>query len=62
MRRYIVLDGLQRPPSTGSESEKLRIFYDVQEDRVEILAVVDKAAAAGWLEEEGRGTEEGGRR
>ena len=36
--------------------------YDVQEDRVEVLAIIDKSAAAGWLEKEGKGTEEGGGR
>lgn len=41
---------------------EVRVFYDVQEDRVEVLAIIDKSAAAGWLEKEGRGTEEGGGR
>lgn len=35
------------------------MFYDVEEERVEVLAVIDKAQAAAWLEEEGEGTEEG---
>ena len=38
----------------------MRVFYDVEEDRVEVLAIVDKAQAAEWLEEEGEGSEEGG--
>jgi hypothetical protein len=35
------------------------VFYDVEEDRVEILAVVDKAEAAAWLEAQGREGDEG---
>jgi mRNA-degrading endonuclease RelE of RelBE toxin-antitoxin system len=31
----------------------MRVFYDVQESVVEIVAVVDKAQAAEWLEREG---------
>ena len=38
---------------------ELRVFYDVREDRVEVLAIIDKAQAAEWLEEEGQGSEEG---
>jgi hypothetical protein len=36
------------------------VFYDVEEDQVEVLAIIDKAQAAAWLDEEGEGTEEGG--
>jgi hypothetical protein len=36
----------------------VRVFYDVREDRVEVLAIIDKAQAAEWLEEEGQGSEE----
>jgi hypothetical protein len=35
------------------------VFYDVREDRVEVLAIIDKAQAAEWLEEEGQESEEG---
>jgi hypothetical protein len=35
----------------------VRVFYDVEEDRVEILAVIDKAEASAWLEAEGEGDE-----
>ena len=31
-----------------------RVFYDVVENRVEILAILAKSAAAAWLEQEGQ--------
>ena len=31
----------------------VRIFYDVLEDTVEVLAIVEKAKASAWLEEMG---------
>lgn len=31
-----------------------RVFYDVVENRVEILAIVAKSAAGAWLEREGQ--------
>jgi mRNA-degrading endonuclease RelE of RelBE toxin-antitoxin system len=56
------LRGLLRPQYRLRVGE-VRVFYDVQEDRVEVLGIIDKARATQWLEEEGRGdegTEEGG--
>ena len=47
------LRGLARPQYRLRVGQ-VRVFYDVQEDRVEILAVVDKAEASAWLEAEGR--------
>lgn len=32
---------------------EVRVFYDVSEDVVEILAIVDKSAAEEWLERHG---------
>jgi hypothetical protein len=40
--------------------EAARQLYDIEEGRVEVLAIIDKAQAAAWLDEEGEGTEEGG--
>lgn len=37
----------------------LRVFYDVFEDRVEILAIVTKAQAETWLKEKGTPDEKG---
>ena len=52
------LRGLTRPQYRLRVGE-VRVFYDVEEDRVEILAIIDKAQAATWLEEVGEGGEEG---
>jgi mRNA interferase RelE/StbE len=38
----------------------IRVFYDVTETAVEILAIVTKAQAEGWLKEEGRRDPGGG--
>jgi hypothetical protein len=32
---------------------EVRVFYDVAEQAVEVLAIVTKAEAAGWLAEHG---------
>jgi mRNA-degrading endonuclease RelE of RelBE toxin-antitoxin system len=47
------LRGLARPQFRLRVGE-VRVFYDIEEDRVEILAVVDKNQASAWLEAEGR--------
>lgn len=33
--------------------EEIRVFYDLTEDAVEVLAIVPKSQAASWLEEWG---------
>lgn len=38
----------------------VRVFYDVAEEQVEVLAVVSKAQAEAWLKEKGAPDEEGG--
>ena len=53
------LRGLARPQYRLRVGE-VRVSYDVEEDQVEVLAIIDKAQAAAWLDEEGEGTEEGG--
>jgi mRNA interferase RelE/StbE len=40
----------------------IRVFYDVTEAAVEILAIVEKAEAQAWLDEEGTPTSGGGSR
>ncbi|MGH9891348.1 MAG: type II toxin-antitoxin system RelE family toxin [bacterium] len=42
-----------RKPQYRLRVEDLRVFYDVVENRVEILAIVAKGDAATWLEREG---------
>ncbi len=32
----------------------VRIFYDIREDAVEILAIVPKSAASDWLQQKGK--------
>ncbi len=46
------LRGMQRP-QYRLRVEDLRIFYDVQEDRVKVLAIVSKPTATEWLHREG---------
>ena len=46
------LRGLSRPQFRLRIGE-IRVFYDVRESMVEILAVVSKTEAAGWLKREG---------
>ncbi len=46
------LRGLSRPQFRLRVGE-VRVFYDVKEDAVEILAIVSKAGAAAWLKETG---------
>lgn len=40
----------------------IRVFYDVTEATVEILAIIGKAEAQAWLDEEGTPTSGGGSR
>lgn len=46
------LRGLARP-QCRLRVEDIRVFYDVGKDRVELLAIVRKADAQGWLREKG---------
>lgn len=54
------LRGLSRPQFRLRVGDEIRIFYDVTAATVEILAIVAKSQAAGWLERHGEGDEEGG--
>ncbi len=42
-----------RKPKYRLRVEDLRVFYDVTQDRVEVLAIVEKATAGAWLERAG---------
>jgi len=55
------LRGLSRPQFRLRVGE-LRVFYDVTESEVQVLAIVSKAEAQAWLEEEGVASEGGGAR
>ncbi|MBM4143520.1 MAG: type II toxin-antitoxin system RelE/ParE family toxin [Lentisphaerae bacterium] len=50
--RIKALRGLLRPQYRLRIGD-IRVFYDVHEPVVEVVAVVDKAQAAEWLEREG---------
>jgi len=47
------LRGLKQP-QYRLHVDDIRVFYDVTEEAVEILAIVPKAEAAAWLERYGR--------
>jgi mRNA-degrading endonuclease RelE of RelBE toxin-antitoxin system len=51
------LRGLSRP-QYRLRVEEVRIFYDVDEDLVEILAIVPKEEADAWLEKAGEPDED----
>ena len=46
------LRGVSRP-MYGLRVGEIRVFYDVREHRVEILAIIPKSQAPDWLEEWG---------
>ena len=53
------LRGLDRP-QYRLRVEETRVFYDVKGDTVEVLAIVPKAQAQTWLDDEGTPSEAGG--
>lgn len=42
-----------RKPQYRLRIDEIRVFYDVGENTVEILAIIPKSRAAAWLEEKG---------
>ena len=55
------LRGMSKPQFRLRVGE-IRVFYDVTHEAVEVLAIVTKAEAQGWLDEEGTPAEGGGPR
>ena len=53
------LRGLSQP-QYRLRVDDVRVFYDVTEQEVHVLAVVSKAQAEAWLKEKGAPDEEGG--
>ena len=53
------LRGLERP-QYRLRVEETRVFYDVKASTVEVLAIVTKAQAQAWLDDEGTPSEAGG--
>jgi mRNA interferase RelE/StbE len=58
-RRIKRLRGLDQPQDR-LRVEETRVFYDVKGDTVEVLAIVSKAQAQAWLDDEGVPSESGG--
>jgi len=54
------LRGLSKPQYRLRVGSDIRVFYDVTEDAVLILAVVNKADADRWLEQHGESDEKSG--
>ena len=53
------LRGISRPQYRLRVGD-VRVFYDVTETEVAVLAIVSKGEAQAWLAERGEGSEEGG--
>lgn len=49
-----------RQPQYRLRIDDLRVFYDIQESEVQVLAIVPKSQAEAWLKQEGKSREEGG--
>ena len=54
------LRGLSRPQYRLRVGDDIRVFYDVTEDTVELLAIVPKSEVNEWLERHGESDEESG--
>lgn len=54
------LRGVSRPQYRLRVGDEIRVFYDVNEETVEVLAIVAKSDAEKWLERHGEGDEESG--
>jgi mRNA-degrading endonuclease RelE of RelBE toxin-antitoxin system len=53
------LRGLDRP-QYRLRVDEVRVFYDVEEDAVQVLAIVPKAQAEAWLKAQGTPSKESG--
>ena len=51
------LRGLSRPQYRLRVGDDVRVFYDVREDAVEVLAIVTKSEADQWLQRHGESNE-----
>jgi mRNA-degrading endonuclease RelE of RelBE toxin-antitoxin system len=54
------LRGLSRPQYRLRVGDDVRVFYDVNEATVEVLAIITKSDVDEWLERHGESDEEGG--
>ncbi len=53
------LRGVERP-QYRLRVDEIRVFYDVAEGQVEVLAIVSKAEAQAWLDDKGTPSSSGG--
>jgi mRNA interferase RelE/StbE len=53
------LRGLSRPQYRLRVGDEIRVFYDVTETRVEVLAIIPKSEMDRWLKRYGESNEEG---
>ena len=51
------LRGFSRPQYRLRVGDDIRVFYDVKDDAVEVLAIVAKSEADAWLAKEGESDE-----
>jgi hypothetical protein len=49
-------------PTAACHVDEVRVFYDVQENTVQVLAIVSKAEADAWLKAQGTPSKTGGTR
>jgi mRNA-degrading endonuclease RelE of RelBE toxin-antitoxin system len=54
------LRGLSRPQYRLRVGDEIRVFYDINANTVEVLAIIVKSEADAWLERSGERDEEGG--
>jgi mRNA-degrading endonuclease RelE of RelBE toxin-antitoxin system len=54
------LRGMKRPQYRLRVGNDIRVFYDVNNDTVEVLAIIDKSDADNWLDEYGEEDETSG--
>ena len=59
-RRIKRLRGISRPQYRLRVGDDVRVFYDVIENTVEVLAIVSKSEARQWLQRHGESDEESG--
>jgi mRNA interferase RelE/StbE len=52
------LQGLSRPQFRLRVGDDIRVFYDITDETVEILAIISKSEAANWLAAHGAPDEE----
>lgn len=52
------LQGLSRPRFRLRVGDDVRVFYDVSENTVEVLAIISKSEVDSWLEQHGEFDEE----